>query len=128
MIITANNPKLKSWVEVLEQSDWFSYLIEYRDTLAHRIPLYIPPYLVPKSDVTRFMELRQRLDELQGDDDSPEILRIERQLMDIGNFVPVISHDVKETRFNVYFHVQLISDLRTILKISEWVREEIANA
>jgi len=29
------------------RQDWFENLKDFRDSLAHRIPLYIPPYIVP---------------------------------------------------------------------------------
>jgi hypothetical protein len=34
------------------RQDWFDSLVDFRDSLAHRIPLYIPPYVVPKARPT----------------------------------------------------------------------------
>lgn len=42
---------------------WFDYLVDYRDALAHRVPLYIPPGNVLKKDVEEYTELQ----ELMGD-------------------------------------------------------------
>jgi hypothetical protein len=35
------SPEFHSYLESLDS--WFEYLVDYRDALAHRIPLYIPP-------------------------------------------------------------------------------------
>ena len=39
-----------------EMERWFGYITEYRDALAHRIPLYIPPGAVLTRDVDKYNE------------------------------------------------------------------------
>ena len=69
---TELNPKdvasEKRWSEEIDQRfqayvdskhKWFSNLIEFRDSLAHRIPLYIPPYVVPKANIDKYDELEK---------------------------------------------------------------------
>lgn len=49
---------LKAYLEEEETSQWFKdYLKEYRDSLAHRIPLYIPPSIVTEEEGARYNEL-----------------------------------------------------------------------
>jgi hypothetical protein len=36
---------------LVKKQPWFANLIAFRDSLAHRIPLYIPPYVVPKANI-----------------------------------------------------------------------------
>jgi len=47
--------------------DWLANLVSFRDSLAHRIPLYIPPYTVPKPNVEKYNQLEKaKWDELRG--------------------------------------------------------------
>jgi hypothetical protein len=38
---------------------WFHHLAEFRDTAAHRIPLYIPPYIISEGDTAKYNQLSQ---------------------------------------------------------------------
>jgi hypothetical protein len=51
------NP-IRTYLEMPETTNWFGhYLKEYRDSLAHRIPLYIPPFIVTNEESERFNSL-----------------------------------------------------------------------
>jgi hypothetical protein len=39
---------------------WFTYLENYRDALAHRIPLYVPPFAIDPRNEARHQELERR--------------------------------------------------------------------
>jgi hypothetical protein len=44
------------------RQDWLANLIDFRDSLAHRIPLFIPPYVVPAPNIEKYKALEpQRL-------------------------------------------------------------------
>jgi hypothetical protein len=48
--------------EYLKKLDsWMNYIIEYRDALAHRIPLYVPPGAVPQGHVDAYNDLSKRM-------------------------------------------------------------------
>ena len=40
-------PAFRTYLEA--RDDWMEYLVDFRDALAHRIPLYIPPGVIPRS-------------------------------------------------------------------------------
>ncbi len=40
-----------------EMEGWFGYVTEYRDALAHRIPLYIPPGAVLTRNADKYNDL-----------------------------------------------------------------------
>ena len=42
---------------------WLEYQIEYRDALAHRIPLYVPPGVVKPKDADAYNDLSRRMTE-----------------------------------------------------------------
>ena len=54
---------------LLERQNWFGHLEDYRNALAHRIPLYIPPYCVKPENQARHAELEEMVsrDVLAGD-------------------------------------------------------------
>lgn len=39
---------------------WFEHIVDFRDALAHRIPLYVPPYCVPDANDAAYMALDAR--------------------------------------------------------------------
>jgi hypothetical protein len=45
------------------RQSWFDHIKEFRDALAHRIPLYIPPYIVPP----QYQDEYNRLEEASGE-------------------------------------------------------------
>ena len=104
---------------------WFESINNFRDALAHRIPLYIPPYGVEKSKIE---ELR-RLDEeahaalLRRDHIAYEQARDAQKKL--GHFRPVVAHSYYEPSGVVYFHFQLLSDWLTIDDLGLNVLEEL---
>jgi hypothetical protein len=78
-----------SYLETIDQ--WFEYVTEYRDALAHQVPLYIPPGAVRESEVALANELQARM-----------------------NAALV----VQETAGVVYFHPQIIADFGVIEEIA----------
>jgi hypothetical protein len=41
--------------------DWFAHLEEYRHALAHRVPLYIPPFAVSPADQSAYQALEEQI-------------------------------------------------------------------
>jgi len=101
--------------EYLESREgWFKHIRDFRDSLAHRIPLYIPPYGVRTSRLDEHNRLEQeaanalrRLD-FEGHDRAREAQE------KLGDFLPLITHSFSEGAEKIYFHGQLLSDYSTI--------------
>ncbi len=51
--------------------DWFDHIIDFRDALAHRIPLYIPPYIVSQDNDAKY----QALEDQKHTTKDPEVVR-----------------------------------------------------
>lgn len=95
------------------------YARVYRDALAHRIPLYVPPtYLVP-SEQRQYVDLERQFNErmAQGDVDGAE--EALRRQDDLGTLLPAFVHSFggADATAPVFFHPQLIADSRTVLEI-----------
>lgn len=102
--------------EYLRKLDpWLEYLIEYRDALAHRIPLYIPAGGVPTKNVDEYNALSQQIvHALYVRNDGPEYERLSAEQEKLLVFQPLITHSVTETTAHFAFHVQMPTDFLTV--------------
>src|SRR6266849_1251084 len=51
--------EFRKYLQSLDQ--WFDHLENFRHALAHRIPLYIPPYVVLDSKQAKYKEIEERM-------------------------------------------------------------------
>ena len=105
--------------------DWFTHLENYRHSLAHRIPLYIPPYLIPdgREDEYRELENRSQAALLAGNNDEYERLRVEQTRMRFWR--PIMTHSFSEGATPVVFHPTLLTYFKTVEEIATKMKEEL---
>jgi len=86
----------------------------FRDSLAHRIPLYIPPYVIKSSNDEEHNRLEQEATAalLRGDHVEHDRLRDDQKKL--GEFRRWMTHSRYEQSPTVIFHRQLLSDYATI--------------
>ena len=68
---------------------WLANLVNFRDSLAHRIPLYIPPYVVPKPNQEKYKELEAEILGEEGRDPA----EYERLKAEQKTSMPICSRD-----------------------------------
>ena len=109
LVAWASDAQIKVW-----QTD---YLKSYRDALAHRIPLYIPPSRLTEAEARRFGEMQTREIELIEGHlfDELDELRAERDAL--GMSYPIYLETPKGRR--VMLHPQMLSDGLTVLDFGE---------
>jgi hypothetical protein len=100
-------------------SEWFSQMEGFRHALAHRIPLYVPPYIVNDEEVAKEQELEQSRREALRRHEFDKYERLTNELDAIGKFVPWMTHSFSEKSRQVVFHPQIIADWNTVVEISE---------
>ncbi|WIW43862.1 hypothetical protein ML401_20300 [Bradyrhizobium sp. 62B] len=113
------------------RDEWFEHVIEYRDALAHRIPLYIPPGGVPTRNVDAYNDLTRRMnDALYVVGDPYEYERLSAEQDQLLIFQPMITHSVRETTAHYPFHVQMLADFLTVEEFGYTMLDELqlANA
>ena len=103
-----NTEKIKSWYE--------NYSKNYRDALAHRIPLYIPPSILNEGEGRRFKEIEnvfKILDISQPVDAEiyDNLITEQRALGDIGTY---FAHSMEDNGGPVLIHPQIICDFFTV--------------
>jgi hypothetical protein len=105
---------------------WFAHLEEFRDTAAHRIPLYIPPYIIGEADAAKHAQLEVESAQAmqQGYNEKYDRLRSEQK--SLGKFRPWMNHSLTEKSPTVVFHQQLLDDYETIEEFGQKILGELA--
>ncbi len=108
--------KLRTYLNSEPIRNWYSeYSKNYRDALAHRIPMYIPPSVLNDEEKTRYFTIEdqiRKLDfDLPGSDSLYDQLREEQNM--IGTPSLVFIHSYEESRPAI-IHQQVIIDYVTV--------------
>ena len=118
-IIRGSLPKAtSSFLEGLDK--WFEHLHDFRHALAHRIPLYVLPYIVPPESEAIYMELNERKWKAK-DNDEYEVIK--GQQMSLVVFRPLMKHSLYDEKPPIAFHGQLLIDLKTVELIGTRILE-----
>jgi hypothetical protein len=85
-------------------------LISFHDGLAHRIPLYVAPYVIeePVTEQHRALDAAAVAAAIAGDQAEHDRLRGERRML--GRFRPRMIHSVYEDAPTIPFHKQMLHD------------------
>jgi hypothetical protein len=107
------------------RQNWFENLKNFRDSLAHRIPLYIPPYVVTSETVDEYNRLEQASGEAVQRADFKEYDRLQSEQKKLGLFRPWMTHSPYEQAPSVVFHPQLVAYYATIDEFGRTMLEEL---
>ena len=105
---------------------WFEHLADLRHALAHRIPLYIPPYVIQQKDHAAYRELEVKMTEAATKLDLSEYDRLAGEQMKLGRFRPWVQHSFEENAKPVVFHAQMLADFNTINELAGMMLSELA--
>jgi hypothetical protein len=111
---------LRTYLQSDHLRAWYSeYSKNYRDALAHRIPLYVPPSILSGADQEKYLELEAQLltldlTEYENRKIYDDILEQQKQL---GQASPFFAHSVGEEGRPVFLHAQVIADYATIEEV-----------
>lgn len=100
-------------------ADWFQHIEDFRHALAHRIPPYVPPYIVSDEDAELYQQLDQQRHEALQNGKLKEYEELTRDFETFGTFRPIFTHSFGEKAPLIFFHPQLIADFKTIESIAE---------
>jgi hypothetical protein len=117
------SPAFQSYLMGL--SSWFRHQENYRHALAHRIPLYVPPYAVPTDRQGEYDSLGARMHDAIARRDFEELDRLEAAQIELAAFQPRMIHSFEERSTPILFHRQLLEDFLTIDEIGRKMLEEL---
>lgn len=110
-----------------EFNDWFNLMKEYRDALAHRIPLYIVPYVVTKKNIEQYEKIDRRMKKAFSQLALDEYKKLNKEQENLGVFSGWMTHSFDETRSPIFFHGQLLCDYLTVIELGRLMIEELNN-
>lgn len=110
---------------LIRRNEWFDHIKNFRDSLAHRIPLYIPPYVVPQDRVDDYQRLEVEAREALRRGNLEEYEQLTEAQMALVSFRPWMTHSPTEQAPTVIFHPQLLADFNTVCELSDRIFEEL---
>lgn len=116
------SPVFRAYLEGTD--NWFDEIEGYRDGLAHRIPLYIPPYRVLTADHERYRELDAQM--FAAETNGEEYERLAREQDELKAFRPMMTHSYSERARPLMFHAQMIADYRLMAELARRLMDELA--
>jgi hypothetical protein len=113
------SPRFAGYLNSARHAAWIDYLEDYRHSLAHRIPLYIPPRRLNDQQAEEFRRLEDEIAQAYRDRRFDDLVFIRGRQASLGVFEPVIMHSYEENARPVRFHGQLGNDFSTIVQFAE---------
>ena len=111
-------PILNKYLKSTSLQNWYTvYSKNYRDALAHRIPLYVPPAALNNEESKRYRQIEERLRGYSLPEEMKEYLQMQEEQSKLGRPCVLFAHSCREECKVVYFHAQVIADFMTIEKI-----------
>jgi hypothetical protein len=101
-------------------TNWYSkYSKNYRDALAHRIPLYVPPSVLSGSERAQYLEVEAKIQalDLAADENWAIYDQLLNKQEQIGKASPFFTHSFEEGSRPVLLHAQIINDFLTVEEI-----------
>ena len=123
LVCRSFSPKFQKYLNWLDK--WFDLQENFRHALAHRIPLYIPPYVITKDKESAYWDFESRKSDAfnRGALDEYDRLSVEQDAL--GVFRPVMTHSFVEEAKSVVFHAQILADFNTIEELGWLMLEEL---
>jgi hypothetical protein len=110
-------PVLREYVQQPQVSSWHdTYQKGYRDALAHRIPVYIPPARWTDAEAARYEVLEQLKVELIQAHEWQELHEVWAEQDQLGSPCPLFVHEypAQGAAAPMLLHPQLLSDAKTV--------------
>jgi hypothetical protein len=104
---------------------WFEHLRNLRHALAHRIPLYIPPYVIAKPDEAAYPDLEAKMGEANKQHQFAEYDRLSTEQLKLGRFRPWVQHSFGEGAKPIVFHPQMLAYFNTIDELGRKMLQEL---
>lgn len=108
---------------LVDLEPWFEHIEDFRHALAHRIPLYVPPFVVPDAQQAAYDDVDVRK---WATRDVAEYERLKAEQLALVEFRPIMTHKLYDKKPPVVFHIQLLNDFATVEEIGRKMLEELA--
>lgn len=111
LLKSVTDPKIQSWYK--------THVKPYRDALAHRIPVYVPPMGLDEKAQQRNRELEEQIVSAIERRDLNAVERLQNEQEGLGVALPVFSHSYSKEEGSppMWLHPQVIVDGKTMLEV-----------
>jgi hypothetical protein len=109
---TSLSQEFQDYLKTLDE--WLTFMGNFRHALAHRIPLYIPPYALRPQDEAAYNEFEQKMIEASKNGELAEHGALAAEQQKLVRFMPWMHHSYLEEGKPAVFHPQLLADFHTI--------------
>jgi hypothetical protein len=106
--------ELRNYLKSLDV--WFDHLENFRHALAHRIPLYIPPYVLTEKTAYQLLEAQKAKARRRGNE--AKYMQLDAKQKALTRYQPEMIHSMSDNSKRIVFHPQLLSDFKTICELS----------
>jgi hypothetical protein len=115
---------LRAYINLDSTREWYEkYVKNYRDALAHRIPLYVPPFMLTAAEAPKWEELDDRIWKCMQNQEFEELVRLKREQENLGVICDTFAHSLSELEAKtLHIHAQVLSDGATILELCDVYR------
>jgi len=117
------NVDLKKNLNTEDFKSWFrEYAKIYRDALAHRIPVYVPPFQITLENGIRFNELNQEINDMffKAEFDNAKLQELYVAQNKLTEICCLFLHSFNEDNKNpIPLHKQLLEDISKIILITD---------
>jgi hypothetical protein len=108
-------------------TQWYNeYLKDYRHALAHRIPLYIPPFCLNPEELKQYERLEKQKFQARRQNNLQLLSQLNEEQDRLGKFIPLMRHSLGENSRPVVFHAQILADWNTIVDMAEKFFDEFS--
>ena len=107
------------------KDEWFKQLEDFRHSLAHRMPPFVPPCITTPDKEAPYNEIQVAMDDAIARRDFDTYCEKSEQQCALGIFRPVMLHSVVETEADIAFHPQIIADFATVEEIGRNMLAEL---
>ena len=97
--------------------DWFVNLYGFRHDIAHRIPFYIPPYIIDGGSIEKYNELEMQKISSVSAGDIDRYWQLDGEQAKLGKFKAVVAQGPVNSRL-YFFHPNMLADFATIHEIA----------
>lgn len=113
-------PELSDYLTRDAFASWHDdYLKNYRDALAHRIPLYIPPARLTDAEAARHRELEQEIAGSMQRGDWEQLSRLQDAQDELGVACPMFIHSFADGSRPIYLHPQMLCDAKSAIEFCD---------
>lgn len=105
----------------VKSSEWMEVLTSFRHSLAHRIPLYIPPWILDPKNQQIFQNLDAQAVSALKEHRFDEYESLRKQQEELKFFRPWIIHSNDDGAKPIVFHSQMIADFATVEQCTQLI-------